>query len=1215
VKKQIRILGWVAAGSVALLLALVLAIEVAAPRLLNLESVKSKIQAEFSRVVGGDLDFERLDLSLLPQPSVAIHQARVNIPKIGQWTLSSLKIRPAILPLFKGSLRIAKIRVEAPDFELQFPPIPGPAKKGEAESRIFESLEKGGASLFELLASKAPNLVVVMRQGRIRFVENGQTAVVLQDIDAEVVFPPKGPRVEVTCGSNLWKNLSVEGSLDPGRLSGKGRIELSGFLPQAVADLLFPDARFGLSESVVYLRADVRTDRLRRFQGEVTASVPLLTLRRDKEEVALTRGNMEAAFSIDDEETSVSVSRLSLDHPRLRLRGKFLMDKKTPEVRLDLEARELDLDSARKVALCLGRDTPVVERIFEYVRGGTLPFITFHSHGIAFRELGAANNLSIEARIREGRVYVPGPALAVEEVEADVVVSTGVLEVKNGQGRLGNSRGRDVTLRVGLKGKDAPFHADIGVQADLAEIPELLKRLVHSGVLNEEVSRVANVRGSATGRLVLGESLQSIRAKVDLSEIKLTGRQARIPHDVRIDAGTFSYAPDRIGGENLSGRIGKSAFQGISYQLALGAEPRLAVRGGTVTLCMDEVYPWLVSYEVVRRELDALQDVKGEVELTELRLEGPLTRPADWDFETRGICKNLNVNATLCPGPLALASGRFRADPKSLSFTNVKCRILDASVDASGALEGYFRGLDKAEVALNGTSGPQAIQWVSDTANLPTEFKVRSPVSFADTKLFWNKDKEMHLRGVSFFPGRLKVSIDLMKKNETFLLNRLSFQDETSRATLSFAPKKDAYALKFTGNLEHGTLEKVFVNSVAPTLHVQGDFMIDLRLDDPSYSKAQGYLEAKDFSIPYGWMAPIRVDSLSLLASEKGLRVHPAHLTLEETDIAIEGDLNFSEGGLLVDMDLTSERIEWATVERVIDRAKAADQQEISSRLAVEGTVRCRSEAFKYGQFTWQPLLASVTFSRDALRVAVTEGVLCGISTLGALNINGESTSVDFRLLSKDQNLAATLPCLSQSEREVTGTFNLTGEVKGQGSGDTLIQSLRGNLKFSARQGHIYRSRVLSKIFSLLNVTEVFRGKKVDLRSDDLAYDSMNIQADLENGKLDVKEFALEGPTMGIAGQGSLDLVGKKADATLLLAPLRTVDFIIEKTPVVSTITGGKLVTVPVKVTGDWGDPGVSLLSAASVGNRLLGIMKNTLLLPVMIAEPVIPKAQQQDSP
>jgi hypothetical protein len=314
-------------------------------------------------------------------------------------------------------------------------------------------------------------------------------------------------------------------------------------------------------------------------------------------------------------------------------------------------------------------------------------------------------------------------------------------------------------------------------------------------------------------------------------------------------------------------------------------------------------------------------------------------------------------------------------------------------------------------------------------------------------------------------------------------------------------------------------------------------------------------------------------------------------------------------------MDLSSEGIAWETIEKVIEKAKAeepADEEAPSSWPRIEGTVRCRTETFTYGPFTWKPLHASVAFSPEDLLVAVTEGDVCGISTLGAVNMDGEEISLDFRLITKDGDLAPTFPCLSDTKRHVTGRFDLSGDIKGTARGDAVVRALQGKLEFSAHNGNILQDPVLAKVFSLLNVTEILRGKMPDLASDQLPYDSLTIKADLEDGNLVLNETILSGPTVGIVGDGTVYLIDNKVDIKLIVAPLRTVDFIVEKTPIVKNIMGGKLITVPVRIAGDWRNPDVTMLSATAVGTRLLEIMKNTLLLPVELVEPVLPKQGEE---
>ncbi|MES0363113.1 MAG: AsmA-like C-terminal domain-containing protein, partial [Desulfobacteria bacterium] len=88
---------------------------------------------------------------------------------------------------------------------------------------------------------------------------------------------------------------------------------------------------------------------------------------------------------------------------------------------------------------------------------------------------------------------------------------------------------------------------------------------------------------------------------------------------------------------------------------------------------------------------------------------------------------------------------------------------------------------------------------------------------------------------------------------------------------------------------------------------------------------------------------------------------------------------------------------------------------------------------------------------------------------------------------------------------------------------------------------------------------------------------------------------------------GDIDLVNKKLDLRVLVAPLKTVDSVVKKIPLVNHVLGGTLVSIPIKVEGDWGNPTVTPLSPSAVGSGLMGIMKRILELPFKIIEPLVP--------
>ena len=536
-------------------MALLFTLAVVAPGAISREPIKTRIRSELSKAVGGALDFDRLGILLFPRPGVVVHGASITIPETGRGTVESLHVYPRIFPLFRGRVHIGKLRIKGPAFQLDLAKLPGLGKEKTA-SDPTRSLEKRAASLFEVLASKAPNLELELEDGRLELVDEGQTVFHIQDLDVNVLLPPGGPEVHITCRSNLWQNLSIDGLLDERSLNGGGRIELSQFQPHLLTDHFFPDAGIACSDSTLYLRADVRTDGLRKFYGEVKTSIPQITLGRNNEESVLQVENLGITFAIEEDKTELSLDQLKLDSPRLSMSGKFSMDKAAPDVRLNLEARDMDVDATRKVALCLGGDIRVVRDIFDYVRGGEIPVITFRSQSPTLDKLGAVETFRIEGRIEDGKIHVRGVDLDPEEVVGDVVISQGILEGTKLEARLGNSQAHDGNLRVGLDGEDAPFHLDIAVDADMAEVHPILMRVVKAETFVRELALVENIDGRVLGRLTLGEKLKSVGAKVDVSQCAMSADYRRIPYSLRIEGGEVFYETNSIAGRNMSGTLG-----------------------------------------------------------------------------------------------------------------------------------------------------------------------------------------------------------------------------------------------------------------------------------------------------------------------------------------------------------------------------------------------------------------------------------------------------------------------------------------------------------------------------------------------------------------------------------------------------------------------------------------------------------------------------------
>ena len=252
---------------------------------------------------------------------------------------------------------------------------------------------------------------------------------------------------------------------------------------------------------------------------------------------------LKGAVYLYKDKLSLSLANLKLNYPRLNLSGKLdvhrVLASTSPRINLELVGKDVDVASTRKAVLDLAGENLVVNDIFTIVKGGKIPFIQFTSHGKSMEELGELENITIKSNIKNGEIFVPEVDLDLTDVTGDVTISKGILKGKNLKARMGTSKCLDGSLEMGLEGEDAPFHLDLTLEADLAQLPPILKRVVHNEAFIKENSLVDNVKGRATGRLVLGESFASINVLVDVSQFNLSANYRRLPHPLTINRGQF----------------------------------------------------------------------------------------------------------------------------------------------------------------------------------------------------------------------------------------------------------------------------------------------------------------------------------------------------------------------------------------------------------------------------------------------------------------------------------------------------------------------------------------------------------------------------------------------------------------------------------------------------------------------------------------------------
>ena len=139
------------------------------------------------------------------------------------------------------------------------------------------------------------------------------------------------------------------GSLNPDTLNSHGRLRLKHFQPQVLTDYLFPLAARRVGGSQLNLDLKFNTSGINNLQAEFRGAIPQLTLHRGKEKFLVEGKHFKGVFQKNEDKVSVFLNELDLDSPQLHLSGNLQMDRSSPQVRLELEGKEVDVDSTREI--------------------------------------------------------------------------------------------------------------------------------------------------------------------------------------------------------------------------------------------------------------------------------------------------------------------------------------------------------------------------------------------------------------------------------------------------------------------------------------------------------------------------------------------------------------------------------------------------------------------------------------------------------------------------------------------------------------------------------------------------------------------------------------------------------------------------------------------------------------------------------------------------
>jgi uncharacterized protein YhdP len=163
-------------------------------------------------------------------------------------------------------------------------------------------------------------------------------------------------------------------------------------------------------------------------------------------------------------------------------------------------------------------------------------------------------------------------------------------------------------------------------------------------------------------------------------------------------------------------------------------------------------------------------------------------------------------------------------------------------------------------------------------------------------------------------------------------------------------------------------------------------------------------------------------------------------------------------------------------------------------------------------------------------------------------------------------------------------------------------ESLNGRVRLEIEEGVIERFNILSKIFSLLNVSQLLVGRLPDLKTKGLPFHQIRANIYVENGVASTDDFVVFSDAMKITLIGKVDLGKKQIDARIGIHPLVTLDTMLSKVPIAGYVLTGEekaFLAYIYEVKGDLDDPKIEAIPIKGLGEEFFGIIRRLLETPL----------------
>lgn len=1208
-----------------------------APQLVRLSAVRTEIIARISKDTGLHIQAGKMKWHWLPLPHLSVHEVRFESDQM-DLSLPEAQLYPNWLSVFEGRPELDEVVLRTPQLHVKsFDTLKPPATAKEHISENGAGLPQTRITIID--GTMDVDAAVLPGIARTR-------ALTVSAIQAVVHIGAEKINLRLECNTSFTTSVILVGSISIPDISYSLSLDCQGLrLHKSVQSLA--NGQVVPVESEADIQATITGAGFQSAEAHIIGVLPCFLVKPRDKTTLFTCGFADMTLKKQGRNIGLAIKKLELKEPGFTLSGSI--ERSVPDAggaprwTLDLRAMDLNLTEIRRAVLVLWGKHEIAEHVCDIVLGGSASSATYVFSGpvVDFEDI---RNMTITADVVSAPIHVPGANLDLTEASGAIEIKDGKLTGQGLSAMLGNSRGSNCSLLVGLGRDDYSFHLDLDIAADLRDLPGVLKQLINDRHFLSELSRFHEVEGKANAHLKLGDSLHHIKTEVSVSNIEAQANYDRLSWPVSVSGGDLLVEPHRVRWQKVTAMAGPQRIKSTSGEVAWtsSADVRLGIETLDGEFAAAPLLKELHLYPALKKGIStALTEIDGMLEISDASFTGLLSKPAEWQYSFAVTASDLSFTSPLLGAPAFFYSASARISQEQVALQAGKARFIGNPLAVHGVFLHHLLQDWQGWAVFDGTIGQDLSGWISARKWIPQALYPQIPCTVREFRVSWGADV-FELDG-SVLAGAGKqdapaMKIELRSTAANPLLVNATFSNQSEQASLTLDlinTVPETFQLHWQGILtartvsalfaEHGLLSgkiegigSLIVPDIPQDSYFNGSVTVNgLRWPWP---KEEGYAEVRNLVIE-GKGNHIAIDGLQMDFSAG-------------ESVSAVGTVSAVAGGLALKLDLTSEALSQKTV-----KAFLANVQELKTKLAnlakedqapdesepqwhITGTVGFDIAGFRLSQETVEPTILHGTlvtlrpysgtvhlYAGGKVAVEITKADFCCLTTAGTWYSDASLGESDFTVTTACDPAPLfqdMLPCIGIEQDIIEGPFSFSAKLTG-----TFDNWEKGQAEILSPHGRILRMRLLSRIFKVINLTDFFTADDMpQVDGKGFSYSQMVFEADIEKNILKIKKAVIRGEGLNLFARGTMNLKNHEADFTVLIAPFKTLDKIVTKIPLVGRVIGGEnatIVTIPVGVKGPITNPSVIPLSPDAIGEGIVNLVKDTLLLPFRILSPMLP--------